>query len=227
MFQFVISLFLISLFSSCHLSDKGEEKTSSLLSQERQIASQKSTFEFKTVDTGWLRAHPEIYRELQEIIDAERRNLQQVAMQFRRENPRSSLLPFKLDLESLRELNKQDSSVVSVIARVYTYSGGAHGMTYHKSWNYDKNNRRFLSLQDYVRTEAQFRKLKNDIREVIWNNPEIDSSAKNANWFDRGLAHPNDIKAWNIDGDKLVVTFDPYQIAPYSAGWIVVSVPKP
>lgn len=222
MFQLLISIFFISFFSSCHVLNKSYEYKRKTASQENN-----NPFEFKTVETNWLKAHPEIYKELKKIIDSERKEIKEQAINYQKNFPNSKILPFKLNLESLTEFNKKDSSLVSVRARIYTFKGGVHGMVYHVSWNWDQKQKRFLSLSDYIKTEAQFKKIKSDVKRTIWQNTEMDPSMKNENWFEKGFTGLQDIKTWNIDKDKLIVMFDPYQIAPYSAGWIEASVSKP
>ena len=222
MVHFLISIFFISSFSSCHILNKS-------YGYKRKIASQKNKnpFKFKTVETNWLKAHPEIHKELKEIIDSERKEIKEQAENYQKNFPNSKILPFKLNLETLTEFNKEDSSLVSVRARVYIFTGGVHGMFYHVSWNWDQKQKRFLSLSDYIKTEAQFNKIKADVKKAIWQNKEMDPSMKNENWFEKGLTKLEDINTWNIDKDKLIIIFDPYQMAPYSAGWIEVSVSRP
>lgn len=131
-----------------------------------------------------------------------------------------------MNLENLKKFNSGDL-IVSVRAKISNYTGGNHSNVEHITWNWNKNQKKFLSLSDFIKTKAQFEKMKTDIKQAISKLPKVESSVKDTNWFDEGITKLQDIKTWNIDGDKFVITFDPYQIASYNVGIIEVSVPKP
>jgi len=111
----------------------------------------------------------------------------------------------------------------------YDYSGGAHPNSYTRTFTYDVKSGKRLQLRELFKSNTNYLKpisdycieaLKKQMRDVE-NGIEPDEK-----WIKEG-AGPKDENYgnWSVSKKGLVVTFDPYQVAPYAAGPQVVVVP--
>lgn len=218
MFRFFLPVLFISLLSSCHIISKPSDWPN------RETASQVIPFEFKSVKTERLKKYPEIYNSLKTFIKTEKKEIENQAKEYQSSFPTGRLLPFRFSVENVSDFNQQDPNVASVRASFYTYTGGAHGMEHHISWNWSNVENRFLSLTDYIKSPAEIENFRSQVKQALL--AKIDPSFRSENWIDRGLTELDKIRTWNIDQDQIVLIFPPYQLAPYAAGSIEVSVPK-
>jgi len=99
------------------------------------------------------------------------------------------------------------------------YSGAAHPLPFSTVLNYDVRNQQVLVLSDLFHPGADYLQLISDYatNELIGEE-----------WFtftDGMLPKAENYRNWNLTPDGLQITFDPYQVAPYAAGFITVLVP--
>lgn len=224
MFRLFLSILFISLLSSCHLISKPSDWPNRETA--RETASQVTPFEFRSVKTERLKKYPEIYNSLKTFIKIERKEIENQAKEYQNEFPAGrALLPFKLSIDNIADFNQQDLNVESARVSFYTYTGGVHGMGHHISWNWSNIENRFLSLTDYIKSPAELENFRSQVKRALL--AKIDPGFRDENWIDRGLTELDKIKTWNIDQNQIVLIFPPYQLAPYAAGSIEVSVPRP
>lgn len=99
-----------------------------------------------------------------------------------------------------------DARYISVRLKVYSYIGGAHGMTHYHAFNYDVGGRRLLTTEDI---------LKRDSSEAV--DRLLAGSFDDRNCFDRQptveLA-----SAVNISPQAVAFVYDPYVLGPYVCG---------
>ena len=222
---FFISLFFLVFLNSCHFLSKSSNYARKTANDKEKI----NPFEFTTVPMDWLKAYPEIYKELTEIIEYEKNEIAKYAKEHQDSFSDSNLLPFQFDIVEVRKFNELDPNIISVRARFYIFTGGSHGNTYHISWNWNKKDKKFLSLSDYIKTKSDFNRFKTAIKKSVSTNKDVDLDVVSVSSVD--LFELQDFKAWNLhkdteQGDQIVFVFDPYDIGPYSAGFIEVSIPK-
>lgn len=100
----------------------------------------------------------------------------------------------------------------------YEFTGGAHGNTIVKNFNFD-----IVNMRDIVFTE-KFKALNLDkvaaYCTAYCNDKQIPI-------FDENIkAYPEMLRLWNFTGEGLLITFPQYTIAPYSSGIIEVYIPR-
>ena len=221
MFQFILVILFLSV-SSCSTFKK------SLKSNRKTANKDSKVFEFESVETLWLKAvSSQVYNDMMTLIEEEKKNIKGHAEGFIKEFPdSSSFFPFRLEVMKVQKFNKDDSRVVSVGLTLYRFTGGAHGNTYHISWNWDNKEKRYLSLRDYVKNNQE-KKFKSVLKKATLET--VDEDYRSVDWIEGAISNIDieNFPSWNIDGDNIVMTFAPYVVAPYIVGSIEVSVPKP
>src|SRR5262249_43835062 len=100
-------------------------------------------------------------------------------------------------------------------------AGAAH--PYHMVYvlNYDLEHGQDIALSDLFLPNANY-------LETISNYCAAQLATRDIDFkdFSQGAdPKPENYKNWNISSDGLLITFDEYQVAPYSAGPQTVSVP--
>ena len=109
---------------------------------------------------------------------------------------------------------------------IYIYTGGAHGGKNYYSWNWSKEKKKLLSLDEVV-TSRQFVILAEEIRQILFKRQkqgdEYDGHRKAH--IQRGASKKDDFKIWNLDQNGIVIIFPEYQVASYAEGNFEVYVP--
>lgn len=105
-------------------------------------------------------------------------------------------------------------NVISVLISVYTYTGGAHGLTILTSVNYDMNRNKPLQLRDLL--EGNYLKEISDfcIKYILKDDEFADEE-----WVKNGAApDEQNYKTFAITKNGLKIFFQQYQVLPYAAG---------
>ncbi len=121
-----------------------------------------------------------------------------------------------LTLMSEYEVFRNDQQVISLVQRVYQYTGGAHGMTLQTAYTIDLVTGRnqfladlFVSGSDYAeRLSRIVRKVGVDRKLPLWDFKGIGAHS-----------------TFFLSDEGLVLFFQPYEIAPYSEGIVKILVP--
>lgn len=120
------------------------------------------------------------------------------------------------------------NDIVSIMLGNYSYyAGAAHPNTMTYALNYDLKtgdpiqlNDVFLPNSDYLNVLSKYAQ-----EDLIRQGEETDIEA-DMWWFDQGASPKEDnFKVFNLAADSLVITFNPYQVAPYAAGMWEVRIP--
>ena len=110
--------------------------------------------------------------------------------------------------------------VISVYFQISEYySGAAHPFPFSAVLNYDVRNQQVLDLSDLFQPNAEYLRV---ISEYVTNE------LSGEEWFtftDGVLPEAENYQIWNLTPEGLLITFDPYMVAPYAAGFIKVVVP--
>lgn len=105
------------------------------------------------------------------------------------------------------------NNVMSIPIKKYEFTGGAHGMTYLDSYNYNLNTGYKLKLSDLFIKNIDYKNIVNSfIKDSISKDPE--------KYFegDEGFKGISDNQQFYIENDGVVVYFNLYDIAPYYVG---------
>ena len=104
-------------------------------------------------------------------------------------------------------------NILSIPLTMYEFTGGAHGLTNIKSFNYDLVKEKELKLEDLFKANSNYKEvINNHIKEEISKQPE--------NYFQGqdGFSSIKDNQDFYISDEGIVIYFSLYDIAPYSSG---------
>lgn len=121
-----------------------------------------------------------------------------------------------------------DSNIISLCLDIYPYMGGAHGMLYFETINFDLEKNRVIGLEDlfgsgYDYAGAISEYCRGDLTEQMQKmglEPDLE-------WIEEGTDPKNmdNFTSFLVTPRGLVMKFPAYQIAPYAAGDFSVVIP--
>jgi predicted secreted protein len=107
----------------------------------------------------------------------------------------------------------ENGKILSLYVDYYQYTGGAHGSTERRAYNYDLTTGENLALKDLFKMGYDYQMVINDyIKKEINNCPDMYFSD------DMGFNGISADQGCYIQNGFLVVYFAQYEIAPYAAG---------
>jgi len=117
--------------------------------------------------------------------------------------------PFDLHYEYVTTFNR--NGILSITTTLYRYTGGAHGMTVRRSYNYDLKTGQQMTLKDVFGPETDYKQIINqEIRKQI--------EQRKQDFFEDEFKSITDRQNFYLEDKNLVIYFDLYEIAPYSTG---------
>ena len=124
------------------------------------------------------------------------------------------------DLRITYELTYQEHEMISILFSVSFYSAGAaHPGFYVRSFSYDVARGQFLSLPELFQPGTLFLEIISTYCINELNNTGMLS------WEDGAQPILTNYQNWNLQPDGILISFDPYQVAPGAAGLLQVIVP--
>lgn len=118
-----------------------------------------------------------------------------------------------------------DQSVISLFANHSSYSGGPHPTLITESVTYDLSSGNTLTLTDILSEGYQGSALCDLILQVLApREAELHYDYKTV-LQERFAADLATLTGWYFSGDGLCFHFSPYDIAPYSSGTIIATIP--
>lgn len=107
---------------------------------------------------------------------------------------------------------------------IYTFSGGAHGMTYFETFTFDLVNDVELTLDDIFLPDTAYLEVIAPMAIAALTEQLGDMS--DPDWIEMGAGpFPENYVNWMLTPDALVFIFEPYQVAAYAAGPQRVTIP--
>ncbi len=128
----------------------------------------------------------------------------------------SDFMKYKYEAYSKYDITYNKNNYLSIPLLTYQFTGGAHGMSYLKSFNYDLYNQKELTLKECFKEDVDYKKIVNDfIESEIPKSPEY--------YFDgndgiTGFKSISDNQDFYISEDGIVIYFQLYEISPYYVG---------
>ncbi len=110
-------------------------------------------------------------------------------------------------------VTRNDGRLISIVASLYQYTGGAHGLTYYEPFTLDVKTGKLLQLGDLFAPEVNYKAtIAQEVQRQISENPE--------NYFSPRLEQgwEPDQRRFYLTDEGIVIFFDLYEIAPYVAG---------
>lgn len=125
--------------------------------------------------------------------------------------------------ESTVEVIDENPDYVEVSFGNWSYLGGAHGNALTEQRIIEKKTGRELKLSDFFTDLIEL----SSIAEVIFRADQeipVNVSLEDAGfWFENGLFHLNE--NFVLNGESIDFLYNQYEIAPYAAGLIYLSIP--
>ncbi|PID24589.1 DUF3298 and DUF4163 domain-containing protein [Sporosarcina sp. P7] len=125
--------------------------------------------------------------------------------------------PSLVEMVATYEIKNNQRDLFSINLIVYSFTGGAHGMTYVKSLTFDTKTGRQYKLQDMFKPGSPYvQRISEYIRRHIqqWKTPVLEPFTK---------IKPD--QDFYIADTSLVVYFQLYEISPYVAGFPYFPIP--
>ncbi|PID04180.1 hypothetical protein CSV67_01530 [Sporosarcina sp. P2] len=125
--------------------------------------------------------------------------------------------PSLVEMVATYEIKNNQRDLFSINLIVYSFTGGAHGMTYVKSLTFDTKTGRQYKLQDMFKPGSPYvQRISEYIRRHIqqWKTPVLEPFTK---------IKPD--QDFYIADTSLVVYFQLYEISPYVAGFPNFPIP--
>jgi len=122
-------------------------------------------------------------------------------------------IKYQYEAYSDYKITYNKDNILSIPITTYNFTGGAHGMSYLKSFNYDLITGEILSLKDMFKDNIDYKKIVND-----YINSEIEKNKDNYFSGKDGFNGISDNQEFYIDNNGIVVYFQLYDIAPYYVG---------
>lgn len=129
---------------------------------------------------------------------------------------------FDYTFETGFRVSYNSKDFISIVLDHYQFTGGAHGNYYSVGYNFRTSDANLLTLTDIILSE-NFDILVDECTQVILEKFDA-ASLVDAGLFEDELIIPPDQDFYILPG-KLILQFDPYEIAPYSTGEISVEIP--
>lgn len=126
------------------------------------------------------------------------------------------------------------NKLVSINFTISKYwAGAAHPNSVAAVFNYDVDRKKELELYDIFKKNSNYVKVLSDISTVtLLKNVVVDSQENNqdasflTDWIKKGAGpEQQNFKNFALSKHSLIIIFDPYQVAPYSAGFKRVEIP--
>lgn len=120
---------------------------------------------------------------------------------------------FVYEAYSEYEVTYNSNNLISIPILTYEFTGGAHGMSVLKSFNYNLKDGNELTLSQIFKEKVDYKSIINNyIQKEIDKNKDLYFQGEN------GFKGIDNNQGFYLESDKLVIYFQLYEIAPYYVG---------
>ncbi|QJA08322.1 DUF3298 and DUF4163 domain-containing protein [Romboutsia sp. CE17] len=161
----------------------------------------------------------EINKDIYEYIMSFKENISKQSEKYKEDytniyaKEKEKYVKYQYEADSDYQVTYNKNNIISIPITTYEFTGGAHGMTYLKSFNYNLNNGSKLMLKDLFKEDIDYEKIINNfIKSEISKNKLLYFTGKDG--F-KGIKRDQD---FYLEDDGIVVYFQLYDIAPYYVG---------
>lgn len=113
---------------------------------------------------------------------------------------------------------------VSVLLSIYTFVGGAHGMTDLISFNYNIDTKQYESIEQV--SSLSLSDISKLSRSSLIKQLSEDGNSVDIDWINSGTESINEnYSIFTINNGTLTIWFQDYQVAPHSEGILSVQIP--
>lgn len=114
-----------------------------------------------------------------------------------------------------------DKGKISIVHTDSSYTGGAHGLYFSTTYNYDLNTGNRIKLGDVVNTEDKIYNLFAAVSDDLLAKSKKGRAIFEENIYDIPLNVSSNFYFYK---NGIVIRFDPYEVAPFSEGFVDVFV---
>jgi hypothetical protein len=116
---------------------------------------------------------------------------------------------------------------ISFVLNIYYFSGGAHGITEIRAFNYDVGKNKTISITEFL-GKSSLSKLSQAVRSEY---PGMDENGDPDPALDQMIqagTQPvvDNFKEFNFNSNSLIIYFQQYQVAPGSYGPVTITMPE-
>lgn len=122
---------------------------------------------------------------------------------------------------------EQEDSILSYMVQTDCYLGGAHGSYVEMFYNFDKKSGKFFNIRDIVPAEKE-KEMLTAMEEQLCEDWNVEN--KEELQEQTGITMLGDLYLTNnflLKNDSITFVFNQYEIAPYAAGLICVTLARP
>lgn len=135
-----------------------------------------------------------------------------------KEEFKDATLNFEYSISS--EVTFRHPRVWTIYFNIYTYTGGAHPMTYQKFLNVDPESGEKLNLSNFFTHQDQ---LKREVEQEIRAKHDIETEQLWSDiFFTDRFQWPEHM---GLSSEGLLLVYNPYEILPYAAGFTEIAIP--
>lgn len=117
------------------------------------------------------------------------------------------------------ELSQLNNDKVSLLLTIYQFSGGAHGSTIQKSFNYDINNQKELTLKDLFNDDVNYLNKVSAYSIANLKEQFVGNEMANEDSIKEGAGPKiENFEIFTVNRNKLTFYFPQYSIGPYALG---------
>lgn len=155
----------------------------------------------------------DIYNYIVSFKDNIKKQSEEYKKEYEISNKESSLPKFIYEAYSQYDVTYNENNLVSIPILTYEFTGGAHGMSVLKSFNYNLKSGEELKLKSIFKDNVNYKSIINTyIKKEIKKNNDLYFTGK------EGFKGIDDDQGFYLENDKLVIYFQLYEIAPYYVG---------
>ncbi len=162
--------------------------------------------------------------DLQNELNAYFLNDKEMAIEYLNEQlaeMQSSDYRYSLSEDRNFSVIRDKSGLLSLLYMGYSYSGGAHGMPFMIGMNIDFNESKLLNFADiFVEGKDYEKELLQIINNELKNKPDV-----YADLFEPTITELPGDNGFYFMEDNLIVYYTPYEIGPYSMGFVDFKIP--
>ncbi|MCK9445398.1 DUF333 domain-containing protein [bacterium] len=124
------------------------------------------------------------------------------------------------------QTHELNNDFVSIRFEISEYTGGAHPMTYSKSFNYDLKQNKIINLSDILDSSKNYLNSISEKSIQYLLKINIEKGVTDEDWTKEGAGPKEEnFQTFTFDKNNIVFYFDPYQVAAYVAGRQEVTFP--
>ncbi len=155
----------------------------------------------------------EIYNYIVNFKDNIEKQSEEYKQEYESSYKDSSLPKFVYEAYSEYDVTYNKDNLISIPILTYEFTGGAHGMSVLKSFNYNLKSGQELKLINIFKDNISYKSVINSyIKHEIEKNKDLYFTGKD------GFKGIDDNQEFYLENDKLIIYFQLYEIAPYYVG---------